>query len=61
VPKHIADNSPIATPADRPDRRDSAEPEPGADGNPGTGGNCGVAIGPPAARTVVISPLLVPH
>jgi hypothetical protein len=61
VPKHIADTSPIATPADRVDRRDSAgrAPVDGPDGTAGVG--IGVAIGPPSARTVVIRPLPVPQ
>jgi hypothetical protein len=59
VPKHIADTSPIATPADRVDRPESTEREPGPAVD--AGATPGVAIGPPTARTVVIRPLLVAY
>ena len=61
VPKHIADTSPIATPADRLDGRDSAGPSP-VDGRAvPAGATPGAAIGPPTAPTVVIRPLLVAY
>ncbi len=60
VPKHIADTSPIATPADRLDGRDSAGRSPIGRAVP-AGATPGVAIGPPTARTVVIRPLLVAY
>jgi hypothetical protein len=52
VPKHIADNSPIATPADREDRPDGAERNPRA----GPAADAGV-IG--VVGIGVIRPLLV--
>jgi hypothetical protein len=65
VPKHIADTSPMATPADREDRPDQAERNPRA--GPAVGAvavavavDAG-AIGPPTAPTVVIRPLLVAY
>jgi hypothetical protein len=61
VPKHIADTSPIATPADRVDRRDTAEPNPIGGGAVSAAATNGVAIGPPAAGPVVIRPLLVAY
>jgi hypothetical protein len=73
VPKHIADSSPITTPADCPDRADAAgrrdnvrrAPVDDAGATPADAtpadATGGVAIGPPTARTVVIRPLLVPH
>jgi hypothetical protein len=61
VPKHIADTSPMATPADREDRPDRAERNPRAGPAVDAGATPGVAIGPPTARTVVIRPLLVAY
>jgi hypothetical protein len=71
VPKHIADTSPMATPAEREDRPDSTERNPRAGpaadavvigvGVIGAVAIGGVAIGPPTARTVVIRPLLVAY
>jgi hypothetical protein len=68
VPKHIADTSPMATPADREDRPDQAERNPRAGPAVGAvavavdaGAIGGVAIGPPTAPTVVIRPLLVAY
>jgi hypothetical protein len=61
VPKHIADTSPMATPADRADGPDQAERNPRAGPPVDAGVTPGVAIGPPTARTVVIGPLLVAY
>ncbi len=64
VPKHIADSSPITTPADRRDSAGRAPvdgPADAADAATPADATPGVAIAPPTARTVVIRPLLVPH
>ncbi|HEX4089133.1 MAG TPA: hypothetical protein VHZ33_10470 [Trebonia sp.] len=68
MPKHIADTSPITTPADRVDRPDSAARNPVRDPTDPTNpadptalapADPDVATDPPTARTVVIRPPLV--
>jgi hypothetical protein len=77
VPKHIADTSPMATPADRVDPRDSAGRDPVDDpaiddpaiddpaiDDPGVNADADAIPGvaiPPPGRTVVIRPLLVAY